>query len=84
MFPLELEVTHLYLPHSDSSLCMMSVHILSHCRRWLLLSGRVLLLSCGCGLGASLSFQWSLLLGCDGGLFRGYSLLLALGVPHKF
>ena len=66
MFPLELDVTHLYLLHNDSSPDVMSVHILSHCRRWLLLSGRVLLLSCGCGLGAPLGFQWSLLLGRDG------------------
>ena len=68
MFPLELEVAHLYLPHSDSSLGMMSVRIPSHCCRWLLLSGGVLLLSCGCGLRAPLRFQWSLLLGCDEGL----------------
>ena len=66
MFPLELDVTHLYLLHNDSSPDVMSVHILSHCRRWLLLSGRVLLLSCGCGLGAPLGFQWSLLLSRDG------------------
>ena len=29
MFPLELEVTHLYFLHSDSSLGMMSVRILT-------------------------------------------------------
>ena len=77
MFPLKLEVTHLHLPHSDSSLGMMFVCILSHCHQWLLLSGGVLLLSCGCGFRALLGFQWSLLLGCDADSADGSSLLLA-------
>ena len=58
---LELDVNHLYLPHSDSSLGMMPVRIFSHYRWRLLLSGGVLLLTCGCGLGAPLGFKWSLL-----------------------
>ena len=64
--------SHLYLSESDFSLGMVSGSILSHCGRWLFSSsGRVLPLSCGSGLCAPLYLQWSLLLGCDGGLFRG-------------
>lgn len=49
----------LYLSQSDSFLGVISGGILSHCGRWLLLSsGRILLLSCGIGLGAPLEFQW--------------------------
>ena len=64
--------THLYFPKCDSSLGMVSGGMVSPFCQWILLnSSGVLLFSCGCGLGAPLSFQWSLLLGCDGGLGRG-------------
>ena len=66
---------HLYLPHSDFSLCIISGAILSHCVHWhLLRSSGVLLLSCSSGTRVPLELQWAFLLGCHGGLCRGSSL----------
>ena len=64
-------VAHQYLPQCDSSLGMMYGGIFLHCvQRIFSSSGGVLFLSFGHGLGAFLEFQWSLLLGCDGHLYR--------------
>ena len=77
-------VAHQYLPQCDSSLGMMYGGIFLHCvQRIFSSSGGVLFLSFGHGLGAFLEFQWSLLLGCDGGSAEGSSLLLALVIPHN-
>ena len=59
------------MPQSDSSLGIISGHILLYCGLRLLscVSG-ILLLSCDSGLGAPLEFQLSLLLYSDGWLCR--------------
>ena len=76
---------HQYLLQCDSTLGMMCGDIVSHCVQWLFSSGSgILFLSCGSVFRAPPELQYSFLLGCDRGLFRGLALLLTLGVPHKF
>ena len=65
--------THLYFLQSDSSLGMVSGVMVSPCGWWLLLnSSGILLFSCSCGPEAPLELQWSLFLGGDGWLWRGF------------